>query len=506
MRTWVAVLAAVAMLFGPAGLARSGSGVQAQTGTWTSMAPLPIAKTGLVAVTGVDGRIYVFGGTDNATQDYSDSEVYDPASNAWHAIAPLPMPESYASAELGLDGKIYIIGGFDSLAGQSLNTVFAYNPTTNSYACSGAYAGCSSTSLAPMPTARSVMAIAETDDGKIWTIGGYTSTPVATVEVYDPAANTWTEGPALPTPLSGGAAMAFPTGHIVLWGGFDGHQNNQTPYVLPPLAPSTLNTRDTVARPVRKAIPLQQQTGLEQWWCRFPPEEQAAKLRWVGEHQDQGFNAKKTAAIPGWVWRLVLVYRNDVGGRALEAVLRESCSGYGPGSESRAELLAPGQHHTPEDKTHQPASTISLPPVVFAGGESGSGVSNSVSIYDWLKDSVSAGPALPGPREAAAEAYAPFASDGAFYVIGGDDGTHVYNTVFSYKPPLLTLNLAPASTATPTSAPVAVATSTAMPTAPPTSTPTPVPTAEPTHAAAPTPLPITVRLKIRSHRLAPEHI
>lgn len=242
MRRWIVILASVLVVLGPVRLGSGGLPALAQSSGWSIKAPLPVAKTGLVAVTGDDGRIYVFGGTDNATKDYRDAEVFDPAANTWTAIAPLPLPESYPRAILGNDNKIYIFGGFDSNAGQSQNSVFAYDPTTNTYACSGAYAGCSSSSLAAMPTARSVMAIAETLDGKIYTIGGYTNTPVATVEVYDPAKNTWASGPPLPVPLAGASAVILLTGQIVVFGGFDGKQYNQNTYVLPALASSGSST------------------------------------------------------------------------------------------------------------------------------------------------------------------------------------------------------------------------------------------------------------------------
>ena len=54
------------------------------------------------------------------------------------------------------------------------------------------------------PTKRAFLA-AGAIDGKIYVIGGYKSAvwdpaPMATVEVYDPAADKWTKGSDMPTP------------------------------------------------------------------------------------------------------------------------------------------------------------------------------------------------------------------------------------------------------------------------------------------------------------------
>lgn len=487
MRKWITVLASVLVILGPGMLARGGSHAFAQTGGWATMAPLPLAKTGLVAVTGTNGLIYAFGGTDNATQDYADAEVYDPSSNVWRGIAPLPVAESYASAILGLDGKIYIFGGFNSISGQSLNNVFAYDPSTGTYACSTNYPGCSSASLAPMPTARSVMAITETSDGNIWTIGGYTSTPVATVEIYDPASNTWTEGPDLPTPESGASAEALPTRDVIVWGGFDGQTHNSSTFLLALPAPGPSPSMDiltaagrslrsnadapSIIRAQPNAAPRAPAT--RPYWCKYPPPQRANELKWLVKGGVYAELEKKLGSSPAFIfkWVSIFLFPRDKGGNALglelllEAYIANECHDV---SSYRGEARRLG----PAEAPHQTPASVQLPPIVYAGGATTSGISTSVSVYDWLTDNWTSGPPLPSPREAAASTYGPNGTD---YVIGGDDGTNVYNTVFAYTAPMLTLNLAAAPTSTPTQAPAASTNTPTSTPVPPTPTTTPIP-------------------------------
>jgi len=77
-------------------------------------------------------------------------------------------------------------------------------------------------SLAAMPTPRQEIAAAALR-GHVWVIGGFGSTgePVATVESYDPASNTWTARPPVPEAVHHAAAVTIDDRLFVL-GGYGG--------------------------------------------------------------------------------------------------------------------------------------------------------------------------------------------------------------------------------------------------------------------------------------------
>jgi len=74
--------------------------------------------------------------------------------------------------------------------------------------------------LAPMPTPRTEVAVAELN-GKIYVIGGFEAdgSPSAKVEVYDPTTDTWSEHLSLPEPRHHAAAISLNDSLLVI-GGF----------------------------------------------------------------------------------------------------------------------------------------------------------------------------------------------------------------------------------------------------------------------------------------------
>jgi hypothetical protein len=306
------------------------------------------------------------------------------------------------------------------------------------------------------------MAIAMMDDGRIWTIGGYTTAPVATVEIYDPATNTWQEGPPLPSPDAGATAFSW-LGSIMVNGGFDGQQDVSTTYIYSSPLP-----RAAFARHGLPAGPPELTYPPALWFCNG--NDPAASLKWVGEHISDPYWYRMYEHKWTGTYDVAREYLRFLKGQALtyqqfQEIIGEICVNYfysqGGGLKAQSRLAS---------ALDAAASSVSLPSVVYVGGVDSSGVTSSVGIYDWFHGTVTAGPTLPGPRELAAVTYD---DNGTVYVIGGDDGQAAYNTVLTYTPPLITLPL-PSPTVTPTSA----ATATPLPTStpiPPTATATSLP-------------------------------
>ena len=190
----------------------------AASNAWTTVAPMPGgARDSLAAATGPDGRIYAIGGFDGSNH-LDRVEAYDVATNTWSTEAPLPVARGNLPVATGPDGRIYAIGGLTDSGATS--EVDAYDTTTNTW-----------TTVASMPSgARSDFAAATGPDGRIYAIGGSDGTNVLSrVEAYDTTTNTWTtEAPMPGGPREDLVAATGPDGRIYAIGGDDGSCTNIT--------------------------------------------------------------------------------------------------------------------------------------------------------------------------------------------------------------------------------------------------------------------------------------
>jgi N-acetylneuraminic acid mutarotase len=173
------------------------------TDTWAKRADMPTARQGIRAAA-VDGIIYAIGGRGEANVEILSAavEAYDPATDTWTSKADMPTARTQTGIAV-VDGRIYVIGGISSHPQTVLSAVEAYDPATNTW-----------TKKADMPTARSVLAACVVD-GRIYVSGGATKHggmaagtwgSVPTVEVYDPATDTWTQASDMPWPRFGHTA------------------------------------------------------------------------------------------------------------------------------------------------------------------------------------------------------------------------------------------------------------------------------------------------------------
>ena len=107
-------------------------------------------------------------------------------SDGWTTGANMPTARS-AMAVAAVNSKLYVVGGHivdQNNNGIATNTLEIYDPATNTW-----------TTGANMPTARSSASTGVIND-KLYVIGGGNgnNNPLSTLEIYDPATNTWTTG------------------------------------------------------------------------------------------------------------------------------------------------------------------------------------------------------------------------------------------------------------------------------------------------------------------------
>ena len=142
--------------------------------------PLPAARQEVASA--ADGRsLYLIGGFDPGR--HSSSSVYV-LTDAWATGPTYPLPVDHAAAAV-LDGRLYVAGGFSNGAAQG--AVYALDQ--------GAWH-----QVASLHHPRGALALVGLTR-KLYAIGGNAAAGnVAPIEVYDPAADAWTDGPDLPSP------------------------------------------------------------------------------------------------------------------------------------------------------------------------------------------------------------------------------------------------------------------------------------------------------------------
>ena len=226
---------------------------EARHGTWSEVAPTTAPRYFLAATTGCDGRIYVLGGLGPPNGDPGGVantalvEAFDPAAHGWTVIAPMPTPRDDLAAATGPDGRIFAIGG--ETGGQMAPTtvVEAYSPRQRTWSA-----------VAPLPVALDSPRATTGTDGHIYVLGtepGAGGGPAT--EVYDPAANTWTNAPPMPSQRWRFVVVTAPDGRVVVAGGYDTSSNSGPVATVEAYSPTTGRWTSLAAMPT----PLGQSAG-----------------------------------------------------------------------------------------------------------------------------------------------------------------------------------------------------------------------------------------------------
>ncbi len=178
-------------------------------GQWSTFADMPATLINHASAF-AGGKIYVFGGT-SGTNTSTTTYVYTIATNSWSTTTDLPEPKNFPCAE-AVGGKIYIFGGYASLSPFALSpSVLEFDPATGSF---------NTRADMPTPVAAGTSFVV---GGKIYIVGGVNAAWAATsavdlVQIYDPAADSWTTGTSIPIQARNMAAAALGTTVIVAGG------------------------------------------------------------------------------------------------------------------------------------------------------------------------------------------------------------------------------------------------------------------------------------------------
>ena len=180
------------------------------TNTWSTGMPMPDVRA-FMGSGYFNGKIYLVGGYTTGNVDPSFGQVweYDPVANTFNT-SRMSMPATLGGPGFGIiNGHIYIAGG-RNLANTNLNTLYDYDIAANTW-----------TTGANMPSGVNVPGSAVIA-GKLWVFGGgnpfagsgtsptsgktgvrawlkriFNPETTNALQVYDPATNSWTNGPTL---------------------------------------------------------------------------------------------------------------------------------------------------------------------------------------------------------------------------------------------------------------------------------------------------------------------
>jgi serine/threonine protein kinase/N-acetylneuraminic acid mutarotase len=224
---------------------------EAQAG-WEPITNARVAREA-VATTEVDGTIWIFGGVGSDDRISGRHEGYDPAIDSWKGGDDLPVPVQHAMA-VTWQGNPVVLGGWRAEGGNMrvatdrvwrvINSRWVELPpllqpraaaaaavvdnriiVTGGVGANGRpvttteiFDGSAWTLAAEMPTPRSMLSAA-TDGELMYAVGGTDGdSDLATVQSYDPIANTWRTLPEMSEPRSD-AGVAFADGRLVVVGG-----------------------------------------------------------------------------------------------------------------------------------------------------------------------------------------------------------------------------------------------------------------------------------------------
>jgi N-acetylneuraminic acid mutarotase len=235
------------------------------TDTWTTVAPLPAPRSHAEPSTFTwQGRIYVVGGRQRTigVEASPDFSVYDPETDSWTAHTSLPLGR-LAPVAAAIGDSVWIMGGGDRTSLPTAREAWVGNlrnawrpgnamPVALGEVAGGIigdrlyllghdHAGTQSYDLRtgkwdPVPRARRIASgdhhAAEVIDGRLWLFGGLALGSDVT-QVYDPGADAWSYGPAMPFP-TGSAATALIGGIVYLAGGISGDTSTRQAARLDP--------------------------------------------------------------------------------------------------------------------------------------------------------------------------------------------------------------------------------------------------------------------------------
>jgi hypothetical protein len=206
-----------------------------QAGEFSTLTATMVAKrTQHTATRLADGRVLTLGGSDENNVVHASGEIFDPTTGLSTPITPMSVPRVGHTATLLPDGRVFVAGGTSSfdfsdplgaLSAVHLSTAL-YDPATNTW------------SNGPnLPKKRALHSATLTGAGQVLITGGIELTNLIFIELpdfssdsrrYNPPTNTILSTPSFATARAMHGQLTLANGDVLLGGGVNGDLIAQT--------------------------------------------------------------------------------------------------------------------------------------------------------------------------------------------------------------------------------------------------------------------------------------
>lgn len=222
------------------------------TGSWTTVSSLSIARTSHTTTLLSAGKVLVAAGfVGNGVSGGDTAELYDIGNDEWTSAGDLSTQRSRHSASILANGKVLIVGGQrDSGASiSSLASAELYDPTMNEWS--------STSSLGVSRTRHRAILL---EDGNVLITGGESGSGVInSTELYDAVTGRWSEAERMVFARARHSSNLLSNGDVIVVGGNDGNGNISSVELLsnqviePPL-PSSEEDCYVLSLPEQRAV------------------------------------------------------------------------------------------------------------------------------------------------------------------------------------------------------------------------------------------------------------
>jgi dipeptidyl aminopeptidase/acylaminoacyl peptidase len=184
------------------------------TGTFNKTGSMSTFRDHHTATLLQDGRVLVTGGGGEGYASSTSADVYDPATGTFTKTGSMHTGRWLHTATLLDDGRVLILGG-RSPKDSVYRSAEIYDPRTGAFRSAGSMReGRQQHTATLLPDGRVLITGGYWSDGKSWRV-------LASAEMYDPSAGTFTDIGSIGTPRQGHLATRLPDGRVLIVGGED---------------------------------------------------------------------------------------------------------------------------------------------------------------------------------------------------------------------------------------------------------------------------------------------